>query len=162
MKKIAIYPGSFDPITNGHFDVIQRSSIIFDELIVAVTDNSKKESMFDISNRIKMIQKTVQNHTNVKVESFSGLLMNYAELKDAIVIIRGLRVLSDFEYEFKMAMMNRGINKNIDTLFLMPNSKYVHISSSLIKEIAALGGDIGDYVPSFILDEIYNKVNAKK
>ena len=162
MKKIAIYPGTFDPITNGHKDIIKRSSLLFDELIIAVTDDSNKKTMFEISQRIKMINHIVDDSTNIKVEKFSGLLVDYAKSKNADAIIRGLRVLSDFEYEFKMAMMNRNLNKDIDTLFLMPDSNYVHISSSLVKEVAALGGDISEYVSPFVLDEINKKVGLGK
>ena len=162
MNKIAIYPGTFDPITNGHYDIIKRSSVLFDDLIIAVTNDSNKKVMFDISERIEMIENNVNGIKNIKVEKFDGLLMNYAEFKNANVIIRGLRVLSDFEYEFKMAMMNRGLNDTIDTLFLMPNRKYVHISSSLIKEVATLGGDISDYVSPITLKEISKKVKIDK
>ena len=162
MKKIAIYPGTFDPITNGHYDIIKRSSVLFDELIIAITNDSNKNVMFSISERINMVEKIIKGQNNIRVEQFSGLLMNYAESEQANVIIRGLRVLSDFEYEFKMAMMNRSINDTIDTLFLMPNRKYVHISSSLIKEVATLGGDISDYVSPMILKEIHKKVKIGK
>ena len=162
MKKKAIYPGTFDPITNGHHDIIKRSSILFDELIIAITDDNNKKSMFDISERIEMVENIVQGERNIKVEQFNGLLMNYAESKNASVIIRGLRVLSDFEYEFKMAMMNRSLNDTIDTLFLMPNRKYVHISSSLIKEVALLGGNISDYVSDAVLENIHKKVEIGK
>ena len=162
MKKKAIYPGTFDPITNGHHDIIKRSLILFDELIIAVTDDNNKKAMFDISERIEMVENIVQGETNIKVEQFNGLLMNYAESKNVSVIIRGLRVLSDFEYEFKMAMMNRSLNDTIDTLFLMPNRKYVHISSSLIKEVALLGGNISDYVSDTVLENIHKKVEIGK
>ena len=162
MKKKAIYPGTFDPITNGHHDIIKRSSILFDELIIAITDDNNKKAMFDISERIEMVENIVQGETNIKVEQFNGLLMNYAESKNVSVIIRGLRVLSDFEYEFKMAMMNRSLNDTIDTLFLMPNRKYVHISSSLIKEVALLGGNISDYVSDAVLENIHKKVEIGK
>ena len=162
MKKKAIYPGTFDPITNGHHDIIKRSSILFDELIIAITDDNNKKAMFDIPERIEMVENIVQGETNIKVEQFNGLLMNYAESKNVSVIIRGLRVLSDFEYEFKMAMMNRSLNDTIDTLFLMPNRKYVHISSSLIKEVALLGGNISDYVSAAVLENIHKKVEIGK
>ena len=162
MKKKAIYPGTFDPITNGHHDIIKRSLILFDELIIAVTDDNNKKAMFDIPERIEMVENIVQGETNIKVEQFNGLLMNYAESKNVSVIIRGLRVLSDFEYEFKMAMMNRSLNDTIDTLFLMPNRKYVHISSSLIKEVALLGGNISDYVSDAVLENIHKKVEIGK
>ena len=162
MKKIELYPGTFDPITNGHYDIIKRSSILFDELIIGITNDSNKNVMFSISERTEMVKKIVKGQDNIRVEQFNGLLMNYAELEHANVIIRGLRVLSDFEYEFKMAMMNRSINDTIDTLFLMPNRKYVHISSSLIKEVATLGGDVSDYVSPMILKEIHKKVKIGK
>ena len=155
--KIAIYPGMFDPVTNGHLDVIKRSCLMFDKLIIGVTDDNNKKTMFSIDERIEMIHNSTQDYNNVSVQTFKGLLMNFAESQNAIVIIRGLRVLSDFEYEFKMAMMNRGLNDKISTLFMMPHIKYVHISSSLIKEVASLGGDISNYVPNNVLQCINNK-----
>ena len=160
--KAAIYPGSFDPLTKGHLDIIKRSSMIFDKLIIAVTDDNNKKTMFSVEERSIMIQKETLEFDNVEVQIFSGLLMDYAELKKINVIIRGLRVLSDFEFEFKMAMMNRGLNNKVDTLFLMPNERYVHISSSLIKEIASLGGDISNYVSPYILNKIKNKDSFEK
>tara|TARA_Y100001960_G_scaffold317587_1_gene386115 strand:+ start:126 stop:599 length:474 start_codon:yes stop_codon:yes gene_type:complete len=155
--KIAIYPGTFDPVTNGHLDVIKRSCLMFDKLIIGVTDDNNKNTMFSVDERINMINGSIQEHTNVSVQTFKGLLMNFAESENAIVIIRGLRVLSDFEYEFKMAMMNRGLNDKISTLFMMPHIQYVHISSSLIKEVSSLGGDISSYVPENVLQCISNK-----
>ena len=157
-----LYPGSFDPLTNGHLDVIKRSCLMFDKLIVGVTDDNNKKTMFSIDERTAMIADAVKNYKNVSIQTFEGLLMNFAESEDAIVVIRGLRVLSDFEYEFKMAMMNRGINEEISTLFLMPHMKYVHISSSLVKEVSQLGGDISDYVPLNVLTHISKKIDAKK
>tara|TARA_B100001750_G_C15271248_1_gene477662 strand:+ start:264 stop:743 length:480 start_codon:yes stop_codon:yes gene_type:complete len=157
--KIAIYPGTFDPITNGHLDVIKRSCLIFDKLIIGVTDDNNKKTMFSIDERIDMINNSIKEHNNVSVQTFKGLLINFAESKDAIVIIRGLRVLSDFEYEFKMTMMNRGLNNKISTLFMMPHIKYVHISSSLIKEVSSLGGDVSSYVSDNVLKCINNKNN---
>ena len=155
--KIAIYPGTFDPVTNGHLDVIKRSCLMFDKLIIGVTDDNNKNTMFSVDERINMINGSIQEHTNVSVQTFKGLLMNFAESENAIVIIRGLRVLSDFEYEFKMAMMNRGLNDKISTLFMMPHIQYVHISSSLIKEVSSHGGDISSYVPENVLQCISNK-----
>ncbi len=160
--KIAIYPGTFDPITNGHLDVIKRASSLFDKLIIGVaSDNGDKKTMFKLNQRIEFIEDVVKEFDNVEVSEFKGLLMQFAESKNAIVIIRGLRVLSDFEYEFKMAMMNRGLNEEITTLFLMPHRKYVHISSSLVKEVALLGGDVSDYVPSKVLDQIKKNINDR-
>ena len=155
--KAAIYPGSFDPLTKGHLDIINRSSLIFDKLIIAIADDNNKKAMFSIEERLQMIHEEISDFKNIEVQSFSGLLMNFAELKKINVIIRGLRVLSDFEFEFKMAMMNRGLNNDVDTLFLMPNERYIHISSSLIKEIASLGGDISNYVSPNILNKIKDK-----
>ena len=159
--KIAIYPGTFDPVTNGHLDVIKRSCLMFDKLIIGVTDDNNKKTMFSIDERIDMISNAVKKYNNVSVQTFSGLLMSFAESENAIVIIRGLRVLSDFEYEFKMAMMNRSLNDKISTLFMMPHINYVHISSSLIKEVSSLGGDIATYVPANVLQYINKKNNAK-
>ena len=157
MNKRAIYPGTFDPITNGHLDIISRASMIFDELIVAVaTDNSKK-SMFSIDERINMISDSIKNYDNVVVTTFEGLLVNYVNSEKSNIIIRGLRVLSDFEYEFKMALMNRSLDDKINTLFLMPHEKYTHISSSLVKEVAALGGDVSEYVSKMVLMELSKK-----
>jgi len=159
--KIAIYPGTFDPLTNGHLDVIKRSCLMFDKLIIGVTNDNNKKTMFSIDERIDMINNAISDYTNVSVQTFRGLLMSFAESENAIVIIRGLRVLSDFEYEFKMAMMNRGLNDKISTLFMMPHINYVHISSSLVKEVSSLGGDISNYVPDNVLEYINKENNAK-
>ena len=149
--KIAIYPGTFDPITNGHLDVIERASSLFDKVIVAVlkkTDN--KKVLFNEEERLSMVSKSIQKFSNVEVDIFDGLLIKYAELKDASAVIRGLRAISDFEYEFQMALMNRNLNEKVRTLFLMPHQKYIHISSSLVKEVAQLKGDISQYVPEHV------------
>ena len=145
MKQKIIYPGSFDPITNGHLDIIERASKLFDHLIIAVGENSnEKIYLFDDIDRKKLIEKSVKHLNNVEVKIFSGLLINFAIKENSNVIIRGLRVLSDFEYEFRMALMNRNLNDTITTLFMMPNEKYTHIGSSLIKEVGMLGGKIDD------------------
>ena len=149
--KIAIYPGSYDPITNGHLDIIERSSKLFDKIIVAVASNAEKGSaLFSESERIAMINQSIIHLKNVEVDSFNGLLVNYAADKNANAIIRGLRALSDFESEFKMALMNRSLNEEISTVFMMPHEKYTHISSSLVKEVAWLGGDVSAYVPQHV------------
>ena len=157
MNKRAIYPGTFDPITNGHLDIINRASMIFDELIIAVASDGSKKSMFDIDERINMISDSIKNYDNVVVTTFEGLLVNYVNSENSNIIIRGLRVLSDFEYEFKMALMNRSLDDKINTLFLMPHEKYTHISSSLVKEVAALGGDVSEYVSEMVLIELSKK-----
>ena len=149
--KIAIYPGSYDPITNGHLDIIERSSKLFDQIIVAVARNGEKGSaLFSESERIAMINQSIIHLKNVEVDSFNGLLVNYAADKNANAIIRGLRALSDFEFEFKMALMNRSLKEEISTVFMMPHEKYTHISSSLVKEVAWLGGDVSAYVPQHV------------
>jgi pantetheine-phosphate adenylyltransferase len=149
--KIAIYPGSYDPITNGHLDIIERSSKLFDKIIVAVARNAEKSSaLFSQSERIAMINQSIIHLNNIEVDSFNGLLVNYAADKSANAIIRGLRALSDFEFEFKMALMNRSLNEEISTVFMMPHEKYTHISSSLVKEVASLGGDVSAYVPHHV------------
>ena len=149
--KIAIYPGSYDPITNGHLDIIERSSKLFDKIIVAVARNAEKSSaLFSEYERIGMINQSITHLKNVEVDSFNGLLVNYAVDKNANAIIRGLRALSDFEFEFKMALMNRSLKEEISTVFMMPHEKYTHISSSLVKEVASLGGDVSAYVPHHV------------
>ena len=161
MKK-AIYPGSFDPITNGHLDIIERSSKMFDCLIVAITKNSGKEFLFDQNERKEIIESSITHLRNVQVKIFDGLLIDFAKKENSNIIIRGLRVLSDFEYEFKMALMNRNLNDDITTLFMMPHEKYTHVSSSLIKEVAFFGGSIDSYVSKYVLKKINDKVNASQ
>ena len=158
MKKV-IYPGTFDPITLGHFDIIKRSSETFDSVVIGVTDDSNKKNLFSINERIDMIEKTTSNIPNIEIKKFNGLLVDFAKKEGAIAIIRGLRVLSDFEYEFKMALMNRDLNDNINTYFLMPHKKYTHISSSLVKEVASYGGNIKKYVSDFVYERILEKNN---
>ena len=150
--KIAIYPGSFDPITNGHLDIINRSSKLFDELIVAVSSDNSKQTLFSTNQRKNMIERSVSNIKNIKIKSFEGLLVDFACKKNIKTVVRGLRALSDFEYEFRMAIMNRNLNENIETIFLMTHEKYAHISSSLIKEIYFLGGAIDNFVPNPVLE----------
>ena len=155
----AIYPGTFDPITNGHLDIILRASKLFDSLIIAVNENSKS-SFFTTKERCELIKDATSKYNNIKVESFNGLLVDFASKRQASAIVRGLRVLSDFEYEFKMALMNRSLDDAITTIYLMPNEKYTYVSSSLIKEVALLNGDISKYVPKKVMDSIQEKING--
>ena len=157
----AIYPGSFDPITYGHIDVIERCSKLYSHLIVGVIEKNKKNFLFNSCERKILIEKSISHLDNVEVKIFNSLLVDFSNNENCNVIIRGLRVLSDFEYEFKMALMNRNLNDEITTLFMMPHEKYTHISSSLLKEVSNLGGNISDYAPKLVIDQM-NIKNVKK
>ena len=159
--KVAIYPGTFDPITKGHIDIIIRSIKFVDKLIIAVSNNNKKNTLFKINERVEMIKEVLQDEkiSNVEVDSFDGLLMTYASKKNANIVIRGLRAVSDFEYEFQMTGMNYKLNPTIETIFLMSSDKYQLISSKLIKEINSLKGDISQFVPKAVEKKIIKKVN---
>ena len=152
-----IYPGSFDPVTFGHLDIIERSAGIVDELIVAVLINSAKKSLFSVSERVKMLSELLEGHDNIKIESFDGLLVDYARSKEASIIVRGLRAVTDFEYELQIAQMNRTIYSEIDTIFLTTSLEYAYLSSSIVKEVASYGGDISHFVPESIIPKIYEK-----
>jgi len=155
---VAIYPGSFDPLTNGHLDLISRSAILFDNVIIAVSNKSvHKKYLFTENERLSLIKENTTHLDNVSVQVFEGLLINYVKSVNANIIIRGLRALSDFESEFQMSLMNRKLNNNINTIFLMPHEKYTYISSSIIKEIFSLKGNIDEYVPKSILEALKNK-----
>ena len=157
--KVAIYPGSFDPITNGHLDIIIRSAKIVDRLIIAVSKNNKKKTLFEINERVEMIKEVIkdENISNVEVDTFEGLLMAYANKKKASIVIRGLRAVSDFEYEFQMTGMNYKLNPKIETIFLMSLDKYQLISSKLIKEINALKGNVSQFVPKIVENKLIKK-----
>ena len=157
-SNIAIYPGSFDPVTNGHIDLINRSSKLFSKIIVAVSDNSvNKKYLFNCKERMKLINENINHLNNVEVTIFDNLLIDYAQKCKANIIIRGLRAISDFENEFQMSLMNKKLDHNIDTVFLMPDEKYTYISSSIVKEVVSLGGDIKDYVPNSVLKALDKK-----
>ena len=147
MKKIAIYPGSFDPITNGHIDLIKRAAKLFDEVIIAITQNSNKSSFLSIDQRVNAAENSLKSVKNAKVLSFNSLLVDFASEHNAQIIIRGLRAVSDFEYEFQLSGMNKRLNSEIETLFMTPSEEFANISSSLVREILLLGGDISPFVP---------------
>jgi pantetheine-phosphate adenylyltransferase len=155
---LAVYPGSFDPPTNGHLDIITRSSRLFHKIIIAVTDNINKKHIFSLSERINLLEESARNLKNIRIVSFSGLLADYLKKIDSFVLIRGLRAISDFEYEFQMALMNRKLNKKIETIFLIPDQSYTFLSSSMVREIAILGGDTSDFVPAFVEKELKKRV----
>jgi pantetheine-phosphate adenylyltransferase len=147
---IAIYPGSFDPITNGHLDLIQRGSRLFDRLIVSILRNERKEPLFTVEERAEMLREVVGGYLNVEVDSFDGLLVDYAAARSATVLLRGIRAISDYEYELQMALMNRRLRPQIETVFLMANEAYSFISSRLVKEVFSLGGDIAGLAPPLV------------
>lgn len=158
----AIYPGSFDPVTYGHLDIIRRSAQIVDELVVGVLYNKAKIPLFSVEERVKMLEESVKKLENVKIMSFEGLSVDFAEQMDAKIIVRGLRAVTDFEYELSMSQTNRKLNPNVDTIFFNTSIEYAYLSSSSVREIATFGGDISDFVPSFIVDRIYDKLNVKR
>lgn len=153
----AIYPGSFDPVTFGHLDMIIRSAKIVDELIVAVLINSAKNPLFSTEERVSMLEEMTNGIPNVKIQSFEGLLIDYAKKKDANIIIRGLRAVTDFEYELQIAQTNRIVNSEVDTLFLTTSLEYAYLSSTIVKEVASYGGDISHFVPEQLIERIYAK-----
>ncbi len=161
MRK-AIYPGSFDPVTFGHLDIIERSSAIFDELIVGVLNNSEKNSLFSVDERVSMLMELTKDIPNVTVDSFDGLLVDYMKKSGATIIVRGLRAVTDFEYELQIAQTNHVEYPAAETVFLTTNLKYSYLSSSVVREFAAYGGDISKFVPARFVDRIYKKSNSKK
>jgi len=148
--RIAICPGSFDPVTNGHLDVIQRATKLFDQVIVAVAHNDAKQPLFTVAERMELVAGSIKHMPTVKVDSFDGLLVEFAERHKAQAIIRGLRAVTDFEFEFQLALMNRNLNERVETIFMMPKDTYTYLSSRMIKEIARLGGDVSTFVPVHI------------
>ncbi len=157
--KRAIYPGSFDPVTFGHLDIIERSSKIVDELVIGVLNNSAKNSLFSLEERVSMIKEMTSSIPNVKVASFDGLLVDYMREIDATIIVRGLRAVTDFEYELQIAQSNHVQNPDVETIFLTTNLKYSYLSSTIVKEFASYGGDISRFVPGQLIERIYAKYN---
>jgi len=157
MSKKAIYPGTFDPLTFGHLDLIKRGLKVSDELIVAVAVSMDKAPLFSLEERLKMLKEATKDLKRVTVESFEGLIIEYAKKKHVTMVIRGLRMISDFEYEFQMALTNRKIEEGIETVFMMPNESYSYLSSKLIKEVARLGGDLKAFVPGFVEKRLKEK-----
>lgn len=155
--KRAIYPGSFDPVTFGHIDMIERSAKIVDELVVAILNNSAKNPLFSVEERVSMLKETVGHVPNVKITFFDGLLIDYAKKIEAAIIIRGLRAVTDFEYELQIAQTNRIVNSGIDTIFLTTSLEYAYLSSTIVKEVASYGGDISHFVPKQLIPQIYEK-----
>lgn len=158
----AIYPGSFDPLTNGHLDLIARGSQIFDELIVSVLLNADKHPLFTVAERIEMLEATCKQLTNVRFDTFDGLLVDHARSVGAKAVLRGIRAISDYEYEFQMAMMNRKLQPDLETVFMMPAEQYSYVSSRLVKEVFRLGGNISDLVPSVVEDRLRKKLALKQ
>lgn len=155
---IAVYPGSFDPVTNGHLDVIKRAAKVFDKLIVAVLVNPSKTPMFSLEERVEMLKDATAEIENVEIDSFSGLLIEYLEKVNSKIIVKGLRMVSDFEYEFQMALINKKLNPEVETIFFMTSNKYGYLSSSIVKEVARFGGCLSDLVPDSVIEKISQKL----
>jgi len=153
-RRIAVYPGSFDPLHNGHLDIVARCLPIFDELVVAVLQNEEKQPRFSVDQRVEMLHDVLRPMGPCRVESFSGLLVDFADRVGASAIVRGLRALSDFDYEFQMALMNRRLNPRVETVFMMPKEEYSYLSSRLVKEVVGLGGDVSGLVPPLVLERL--------
>ncbi len=162
VKRIAIYPGSFDPVTNGHIDIVRRGRTLFDEIIVAILHNPNKKGLFSIEERMEMLTESMKGISGISFDTFSGLLVDYANQSSANAILRGMRAVSDFEYEFQMALMNRKLNRHIQTVFLMTGLRWIFTSSSIIKEAAQFGGDVSDMVPPVVNRKIIQKFKTFK
>ena len=159
MKRI-VYPGTFDPIHNGHLDIARKAAELFDELILLVAVNQEKSPLFNDKERVELIKESLSDVKNVRVDTFNGLVVDFVRSTESIAIIRGLRHVSDFEFEFQMAMMNFNLNPNVKSLFMMPDEKYIHLNSTVIRDVARLGGDISDYVPKCVQDALYKQYNV--
>ncbi|MBM4168887.1 MAG: pantetheine-phosphate adenylyltransferase [Ignavibacteria bacterium] len=157
--KVALYPGTFDPITNGHLDIVERALKMFDRVIITVARNTSKAPLFTADERLSLIRDALNHNDRVEVEFFDGLLVDFARKRNVSAIVRGLRAVSDFEYEFQMALMNRKLDEAVETVFLMPNEKYTYLNSSIIREIARFGGDVSDFVPPAVQEALTRKSN---
>jgi pantetheine-phosphate adenylyltransferase len=155
--RTVLYPGTFDPITYGHIDIIRRARDLFDSVVVTIAVNPSKDPLFTLDERLHLIKQSVAEFNNITVDSFSGLVVDYARKVNAVGIIRGLRAVSDFEYEFQMALMNRKLAENISTIFLMPHEKYTYLNSSIIRNLASLGSDVSDFVPDIVQEALIKK-----
>ena len=162
MPTLAVYPGSFDPLTNGHVDIISRGARLFDHIVVAILVNAEKSPLFTMDERVDITRSVFKTHSNVEVDTFDGLLVDYVERRQAQVIVRGLRAVSDFEFEFQMALMNRRLRPAIETVFMMPAEQYTYISSRLIKEVFSLGGRVHGLVPDMVEERLRKKVASLK
>jgi pantetheine-phosphate adenylyltransferase len=161
MNMRAVYPGSFDPVTNGHIDLIQRSSTLFDQVVVAILQNTEKKPLFTVKERIAMLEEATSGLKNIAVASFHGLLVDYVERMEAAVIIRGIRAVSDYEYELQMALMNRRLSSKVETVFMLPAESYSFLSSKLVREVAALGGSVSGFVPAGVERRLTAKFGTK-
>ena len=160
MQKVAIYPGSFDPVTNGHIDILKRGLTLFDKVIVAILHNPGKKCLFDINERVEMLEQSLKKIPDVEIDTFGGLLVDFAAKCEACAILRGMRAVSDFDYEFQLALMNRHLNRKIQTVFLMTSFRWIYISSSIIKEAAQFGGNIENMVPDVVNRKLKEKFGA--
>ena len=160
--RTAIYPGSFDPLTNGHLDVIQRAAKLFDRVIVAVAQNDSKQPLFTLAERLALVRAAIKHLPHVEADSFDGLLIEYAARQKAQAVVRGLRAVSDFEFEFQLALMNRKLNENVEAIFMMPKDTYTFLSSRIVKEIARLGGDVSSFVPPHVQTALIKKLKLRK
>lgn len=161
MKKIGVYPGTFDPVTYGHIDIIKRSLKVFDKVIVAVAPNPQKAPLFDVKERVFMIQEATREFKNLQIEQFEGLLVEFVKRQGGTAVIRGLRAVSDFEYELQIALMNRKLDSEVETVFMMPSQEYTYLTSSIVKAVASYGGEVKDFVPEVVLKKLKEKLGKK-
>lgn len=159
--KLAIYPGTFDPITNGHLDILERALKLFDKVIITIARNTAKNPLFTEEERIALLRQATKRYKRVEVDSFDGLLVEYVRQRHAIAVVRGLRAMTDFEYELQMALMNRKLNDTMETVFLMPNEQYTYLSSNVVREIARLGGDVSKFVPPMVRKALRQKIAGR-